>query len=214
MKDALKKLVSVKFMVVWFSLLVLLIVVLTGRVWLVGQQPPTLEQVLARQTESTSPDLSALLASLLALSLATMSAAKGYEIFKRNRSLTCVLPEAPARPDASEKSGGEIETLRGDVDELSRLKEWLQQENSELKERFGNLSSEVEEITRAEKMLRKSNISLSKECERLKAENEMLLLKISSISLKPKGSKNKAKAGIKAKSKGLTRRKRKTSRKK
>ncbi|MBU0672414.1 MAG: hypothetical protein KJ732_05245 [Candidatus Margulisbacteria bacterium] len=204
MKSKLKELFGNRFVMAWLLVLILIAGVLVTRWWFVSQQAPTLSEVLNRSTVKQSPDFSILIASLLALSLATMSAAKGYEVYKRNSVLTCaVIPEEPVSV-ASEKTAA-LQGLQEDVTELSKVKTWLQQENIELKERLANIAAETEEIAQAEKMLRKSNISLSKECERLKVENEMLLLKVSSMALRPKQAKGKIRT------RSLKRRKKKTT---
>jgi len=209
--DKVKVLWENKFLKVWFVILILAVIVLAGRTWLISQQQhPSLAEVLSRNPGQASNDLSLFVVALLALSLATMSAAKGYELYKRNKSLACaVLPEeSVAVADETSKA---LSGLKRNLDELVKMKEWLKEENVKLKERLSDLAAELEEMTRAEKMLRKSNISLSKECERLKSENEMLLLKVNSLKIKPKrttGKKKKTKA--KAKSRATARRKRKT----
>lgn len=209
--DKVKAVWENKFFKLWFVILILAVLVLAGRTWLLSQQQtPSLADVLSRNSGQASNDLSLFVVSLLALSLATMSAAKGYEIYKKNRSLACaVIPEAPEA--AANETEQALSGLEKNLSELIKMKEWLQSENVKLKERLSELGAELEEMTRAEKMLRKSNISLSKECERLKSENEMLMLKINSLKIKPKritGKKKRTKA--KAKSRVTARRKTKT----
>ena len=200
MLDKMRQILSTRFSLVWGAVLFLVLFLLGGRALSLAQISPSLTQVLTHKvghSASTWPDFSLLVASLLAMSLATMSAAKGYELVKRNRPMAnAILPEFTELPRLSEEVAaietkltekeGVIESLRKHIEQLNKGKDWVHQENSGLKEKLGNLTSAGEEISRAEKMLRKSNISLSKECERLKAENEMLLLKISSLAIKPK----------------------------
>ncbi|MFH1684604.1 MAG: hypothetical protein ABIA67_06955 [Candidatus Margulisiibacteriota bacterium] len=177
-------------------------VILAGALWFTDQQAPTLKDVLSQNGKNGSPDFSLFVASLLALSLATISATRGYETFKRSKPVVkAVLPEKPvATIEQTTEQINEkkmIEGLKNNLKESGKVKAWLQQENVSVKERSASLTAELEEISRAEKMLRKSNVSLSKECERLKSENEMLLLKINSLEIKPKkraAKKTKTKA--------------------
>lgn len=191
----------------WVVILVLASLALGARFLLASQSPPTLEEVLSQKTSESNDNFSFFLASLLALSLATVSVAKGYEIFKRNKCVgQTMLPEIPVvAPENSE-----LESLRRSAEELRRIKDWLVKENSGLKERLNNQSSEVEDVVRAEHMLRKSNISLSKECERLKSENEILTLKINSLVMKPKRNNGKKKIKTKALAKKVSKKKAKT----
>jgi len=185
--------------------------VLAIRFFLFQQNAPTLGDVLSQNTGKGVENLSMFIASLLAVSLATFSAAKSYELYKRNKSI--VSPILPEEPVADSLMDSAVEELQGSNEELKTIKEWLEHENAALKERLGNLSSEVEEINKAEQMLRKSNISLSKECERLKSENELLLLKINSLMIKPKSSskdKTKTKRKTKARAKKVGKKKRST----
>jgi hypothetical protein len=229
MRDNFRNIVSNRFTLIWGLGLVLVVVILGGRSLSTANATPSLEQVLSSKIVSHvsataktppmsgAPDFALVVVSLLAMSLATMSAAKGYEIFRRNRSLSSeILSELPSLPQLSEETAAleikvaekedAVRSMRKHIEQLNKGKDWLQQENSGLKEKVGSLTSGVEEISRAEKMLRKSNVSLSKECERLKAENEMLLLKVSSLAIKPqrnvgKVSKTAAKAAVKNKRK-------------
>ncbi len=209
--DKMKAFWENKFLKLWFVILILAMLVLAGRTWFISQQQtPSLAEVLSRSSGQASNDLPLFIVSLLALSLATMSAAKGYEVYKQNKAPACaVLPQEPSA--VADETTKALAGLKHSLAELVKMKEWLQSENVKLKERLSDLAAELEEMTRAEKMLRKSNISLSKECERLKSENEMLMLKINSLKIKPKrttGKKRKVKA--KAKSRVTARRKRKT----
>jgi hypothetical protein len=205
MLERLKRSLSKGFTRTWVVILILASAILGARYFFVSQHSPTLEEVLARNAGGGSPDISLYIVSLLALSLATISVAKGYEIVKRSKSVGKVaLPEDPAvGPEDSE-----LGSLRRSLEEIRRIKDWLVQENAGLKGRLHNQTSEVEDINRAEQMLRKSNISLSKECERLKSENEILTLKVNSLVMKPKRKIGKKKTKTKALAKKVSRKKR------
>ncbi|MDD5383007.1 MAG: hypothetical protein PHH60_05070 [Candidatus Margulisbacteria bacterium] len=158
-----------KFVRTWLLIFALTFAVLAARFVFASNTAPTLEEVLARDGGKSRGDLSLVIASLLALSLATISVAKGYEIVRRSRPVAeAVLPE---------------DNLK--LEELVCLLDCSRQENERLKERADLLSSEAEELSRVEKLLRISNISLGKECERLRSENEMATLRVNSINMKP-----------------------------
>jgi uncharacterized protein (DUF3084 family) len=138
-----------------------------------------------------------LAASLLALSLATISVAKSYEILRRGRPMAAVvLPQV--KVEQSKDAGNK------ELEELRQALAGLQLENAELQSGLKGLKGEFRDVDKIEKMLRKSNISLSKECERLRSENEILMLKINSMKIKTKkrgNGKAKRKAQVRVKSK-------------
>ena len=175
-------------MKIWFVMLVLVAAVLGLRFFLLSQGAPTLQEVLNHNRFGGAFDLSLIIASLLCLSLATLSAAKGYEIVTRSRSVA-----AAVLPEMLEASQSASEELNAEHEKLKQNEEFVRQENNELVTRLRRLSSDVEEFRRIEPMLRKSNIALGKECERLKAENEDLILKINSFNPKPEKKAAEAK---------------------
>jgi hypothetical protein len=205
MMEKTRKKAKKRFEMAWLAILVLVLTLYGGGVLFLSQNAPTLGDVLAGNQKNSSPNLSLLVASLLALSLATMSVAKGYEIFKRNRSIVGgVLPEK--RSVASEDSRDK------QIEELRKCVEGLQLESTELRSRLKNIREEFKDVDKIEKMLRKSNISLSRECERLKSENEMLMLKINSMKIKPK-KRGDGKAKRKTRARVKPKRRKKKSRK-
>jgi hypothetical protein len=175
-----------RFVRIWSALLVLVFIVLAVRMLGFDHASPSLEQVLSKNTGSKGSDFSLFIASLLAFSFATLSAAKGYELFKRNRAFCKgIMPEMALDIDEHKTMivdlKRNLEELLSYNEELRSTKDWLEQENTGLKDRLSNLTCEIEEVKSAEQMLRKSNISLSKECERLKSDNEILMLRINSL---------------------------------
>jgi hypothetical protein len=54
-----------------------------------------------------------------------------------------------------------------------------------------NIPEEWDELKQAERLLRKSNIALARECERLKAQNENLLLTANAFNLTPHRKKTR-----------------------
>jgi hypothetical protein len=144
---------------------------------------------------------------MLAFSLAALSLAKGYEILKRNRSLsTVLLPERAARPGRIDHY--RIDELNRKMTELMRGRDGLMEENSQLKSQINRFPSELNSLTQVEHLLRKSNIALSKECERLRSENETLTLKANAPVIKAKRSRPKAKIKTKTSSRPKKKRKR------
>jgi len=175
-----------RFVKVWLLILVLVGVILSARFLVFNQQAPSIQDVLSHNQLGGAFDLSMIVASLLALSLATLSAAKGYEVYKRHRatdeiSLSDILDSAETE-----------EKPNDDFLEMKRSAEMLKQANEKLLSRLKGLHSETEDFKRTEGMLRKSNIALSRECERLKSENEEIVLKVKAVTSQPK-AKTKAK---------------------
>jgi septal ring factor EnvC (AmiA/AmiB activator) len=171
--------------------MILVLVALAAR-FVFFSHAPTLEDVLSQKQIRNSFDSSLFIAALLAFSLLALSLAKGYEILKRNRSITgALLPE-----EKNELCEREDEELTWKIEELTKTKEFFIRENAEQKDQLNKLTSKLEEMDQSEQMLKKSNVSLSKECERLKSENEILILKVNSL-IKPKASVRKPKSNPK-----------------
>ncbi len=174
-----------KFGKIWLSLLVLVLLITAARYLFFNSAPPTLEDVLSQQhvrESSNSKNLSLIIASLVALSLTALSLAKSYEIVKRKKACPeMILPEVKEEPAPVDLSKDR------EIDELGQIKETLMMQNGELQTQLRISACEIDELKRIEQMLRKSNISLGKGCERLKAENEELVLKANTIKIaKPK----------------------------
>jgi hypothetical protein len=183
-KKIMRKLKS-RFAKVWLFTLILVLVALTAR-FVFFNHAPTLEEVLSQRQIGNSYDISLFIATLLAFSLMALSLAKGYEILKRNKPIAdTVLPE-----EKNKLLEEESEELNWEVEELTKANDFFIRENAELKDRLNKLTSRLEETDQTEQMLKKSNVSLSKECERLKSENEILILKVNSL-IKPKPSPRK-----------------------
>ncbi len=179
-----------RFMKAWLIIFIAVIAIFIARVLFLNQNAPSLAEVLARTHAKSPLDISAFIISLLAFSLAALSLAKGYEIFKRNRTITdVVLPEEKVEISndiKNDEKDSMIEKLKKDIEELKRSEEGILEENLRIRNQMKQNIAEHEMIKQFEQALRKSNISLSKECERLKSENEQFMLKVNSIRINPK----------------------------
>ena len=104
------------FVKIWLAILVAVLVIIAGKYFVfAGESNPTLKEVLAQPRLNKSVDLPLFVAGLLAFSFATLSAAKGYEIYKRSRSLPGVLlsPEPKSelsKPKPARKKKTKIES--------------------------------------------------------------------------------------------------------
>lgn len=132
-------------------------------------------------------------AGLAAFLVGVVSAASGYRIYRRNRT-------APAAaPDNQEK----IEELNFMVDELKIEKHRLMVRNLELENQLKELNDGASKLKISRDVLEKSNLSLVRECEKLQAEKEALVLKTSEplisekIKLEPKARAKKTKGARK-----------------
>jgi len=189
-----------KFTKIWVILFLVVCVVLIFRFILAQNNQPTLEQVLKN---NRSVDLSMVITSLLALSLATMSAAKGYEVLKRSQPMADVMLEEKPADEYHDEKIAELDFMVKELSrETERVKaesEMISRDNEELKNQIKKAALEYMEINKVEQMLRKSNITLSKEYETLKLENEKLQV-VEKTAVKPvkiakkKKSKRKTKA--------------------
>jgi hypothetical protein len=142
---------------------------------------PTLEQVLSKGTAKGTQNFSFAVVGLLALSLATLSAARGYDMLRKKKSLGAMLqPEV----ETSVPSGLIEPELGAKISELTRMLDGAHGENAKLRDQLNLLSAEAEELGRAENVLKRSNVALSRECDRLKSENEMMMLRASAVEVK------------------------------
>jgi hypothetical protein len=195
-----------RFLRVWLTIVVLVAGILLIRAQISVAQAPTLSDVLAKESKadkaSNAFDPGLLVVSLLGLSVVTLSAAKSVELVQRHRCRqTMAAQDEPKIIIRREDNLERLDALRKESAELSKANSWFKEENSKLKLRVGELIAELEELSRAEKMLKKSSFSLGKEIERLKAENELLMLKVSSLETKeskPKRAVGKAQSKLKA----------------
>ncbi|MFH1541746.1 MAG: hypothetical protein ABIE84_01495 [bacterium] len=197
----LKRIMS-KFQSLFFQLFLVLIVSTAVVLIVVStQSKPSLDQVLQGNPAPQANNFSVFLGSLLGVSVAALSAAKGYELVKRHRMMS----EVVICQEALTKHQNHNENLSGRLEDLEQQSNFLREQNLEiiehndqLKHAIRALSDELSKVKTAEQMLRKSNISLAKECERLKFENETITLKANSMPAKPK---RKTSAKVKAKKK-------------
>jgi hypothetical protein len=195
---------KIKFAVVWLSLLLILVIATAVRVISTSQSPPSLGEVLSQehaQNEKRPFDFSMIIASVVGFSLAAMSLAKGYEIVSRRKSADDICLPKEDFSQLDRKLGEKSQ----EVEKLSHANEDLLAQNGELDTRSKIATCEIEELKRIELMLRKSNISLGKDCERLKAENEELMLQANSIKIKATAPKRVAKTKVKILKKKATR---------
>jgi len=132
---------------------------------------PTLSQVLAQGGQASTFGFFHLAAALAAVCIAAFSAVKGYEIYRRNRWLSTVVEDAP--PLAERENKEEREKLNFLLDEMKREKERLAHQNVSLQGQLHGLEAQKQ----IEEVMRKSNVMLAKECEKLKAEKDVLTLK-------------------------------------
>jgi hypothetical protein len=180
----IKEMLGVRFARIWLLILMLMGGVLAARQFLFVNNSPTLQEVLAKEPVSSLPDYPLLIVVILASALAAVSIAKTYEIFKRSRPIgAALLPE-----EIEEVAAG---IVGREAEGMEQKDEGLAVENAELRKRLKKIEASLKEAEQVEQMLRKSNISLSKECERLKSDNEARALKNNSISMKSKRARPK-----------------------
>jgi hypothetical protein len=168
---------------------------------------PTIEQVLLKGAAKGAQNFSFAVAGLLALSLATLSAARGYDMIRKRKSLGGLF-QADASDSSAPPEPIEPE-LGAKISKLTNMLDGAHGENAKLRDKLNLLSAEAEELGRAENVLKRSNVALSRECDRLKSENEMMMLRASAMEVKlaeitasvPKKIVTRSKAGAIAKKK-------------
>jgi hypothetical protein len=176
-------------------------VALGAHALLPNKSNPSLQEILANQSTRKPLNAPLIIASLLSVSIAALSAAKSYEIFKRSKSPIPNIAEAMIENESeaaieSEQASEsvdlkkECESYKVMHEEAARSIQLLQDENKDFASRIKILYSEIDDMKKIESMLRKSNIALGKECEKLRSENEELLLKTNTIKLKKPKMKN------------------------
>jgi len=165
---------------------------------------PTLSQVLAQGGQASAFGFFHLVAALAAVCIAAFSAVKGYEVYRRNRWLPTVVEDVP--PLLERENKAEREKLNFLLDELKCEKERLASHNVSLQSQVHGLEAQKQ----IEEVLRKSNNLLAKECEKLKAEKEVLTLKsvqslieTTGITAAAKASKPTVKIKIKSRPKAV-----------
>ncbi len=169
---------TARFTKVWLTLFAIILIFLAINIFISHRNQPGIKEVLTKNKVSASVDFSMVITSLLALSLATVSVAKGYEVLKRNKDMAeMVLDEEsdPYHDEKMEELDFTINELQKEVAEFTSSSEIIKRDNEELKNQIKRTALEYVEINKMEQMLRKSNIALSKECENLKSENDNLL---------------------------------------
>ena len=169
-----------RFARVWLAILAGAVLIL---IFQALRKPPSLSDVLSGGQQNYLTQLPLYIASMLAFSLLALSLAKGYEIFKRNGAETEVALVQETLPSADTL---EIDGLHKELAELKAANQRILSENLARKNEFNEACSQRDKLKFAEQMLRRSNLYLSKECERLKSENEMLALTASTFNVKNK----------------------------
>ncbi|OGC23948.1 hypothetical protein A2291_05545 [candidate division WOR-1 bacterium RIFOXYB2_FULL_42_35] len=187
--NKIKDMFKNKFFRLWGGLFALAILLLALNFIFSTAHTPSLQDVLSQHGNPQSGSL--LVAGLLALSLLGVSLAKGYELVTRRQAIAemlmpddCVCTEEITENKEIEVLRKGIKELRETIEQLDSGKEALQLENSCLQDEFGYQQTQLNDLAKIEQMLRQSNIALGKECERMKAHNEELVLKINSFQFK------------------------------
>ncbi len=127
---------------------------------------PTLSQVLAEGAKASSFNPLYLLTGVTAIFFAALSV-----FYHRGRLFTSVMDEKPE----VEK----LEKLSFMIDELKIEKQKLSAQNFELQNQLLTAGGSLGEMSQARGILEKSNLALQRECEKLKAQKEQLVLQAS-----------------------------------
>lgn len=106
----------------------------------------SLSQVLAQGGHPSSFNLMPMVAALAVVCVAVLSAAKGYEIYRRRRWVPTMVEEMPDLSEIEYKE--KLEKLSFMVDELKREKKLLMDQNLDLQNQLRILESYRKEAAR------------------------------------------------------------------
>jgi len=135
---------------------------------------PGISEVL--QGQKFSLDFGLWTVGFFALSLATLSLAKGYEIFARTLS-------SPGKKTIK-KDSSEMDIISEENNRLMAYNRTLQQQNEDLSRQVRRLEEAHKERAGHEEMLKKSTYSLRREFEKVLAEKEKLALELNQFNQK------------------------------
>ncbi|MFA4844910.1 MAG: hypothetical protein WC632_08215 [Candidatus Margulisiibacteriota bacterium] len=145
---------------------------------------PSLTQVLAGTTNA-APAVH-LNPFFLAVGLvACLAAAMSLAWRRRSRGLSSVIGPAPVLADRGQEE--KLEKLAFIVDQLKIDNQQLSLQNTELSGQVQGVNGCLNDLKQTRDVLEKSNLVLSKECEKLRAQKEELVLKASVPLVKAKG---------------------------
>ena len=150
----------------YLSVVVLLFTVILSIQVLARKSAPDLTDVLRGQKFSF--DFGYFLMGFFALSLATLSFAKGYEIF--------------TRPKKEEKNS-ELDILKEENCRFFEMNTGIQKENEDLKRQILRLEEAFRSKSGQEEILQKTSAGLKKECEKLQAEKSKLSAEKEALAL-------------------------------
>ena len=145
---------------------------------------PSLTQVLAG-TANTAPAHHFNPFFLAVGLVACLAAAMSLAWHRRSRGLAAVIDPAPALVDRSREE--KFEKLSFIVDQLKIDNQHLSLQNNELSGQVQGVNGCLNDLKQTRDILEKSNLVLSKECEKLRAQKEELVLKASVPLVKAKG---------------------------
>ncbi|MFH1386051.1 MAG: hypothetical protein ABIH50_00055 [bacterium] len=138
---------------------------------------PNLAQVLMTGGNSPQINITYLLAGLATFFMATLSAYRGYKVFRSGRLVGAMKPTAEAPSMVQEQKNEEVEKLSFKADELKFEKCQLEMKNDELQKQVRNLCSMLEGLKKSKEALEQSLHNLTRECEKLKSDKAEFLAK-------------------------------------
>jgi len=128
---------------------------------------PDISEVLMRDSGAISWQIFTM--GLFALSLATLSFAKGYELLKRRKVI---------------QGSGEVEIIQEENSRLLSFNRKLERENEEAKKKVSVIESALKEKNQQEESLIKSANALRKEYEKIAGEKERLAVEVNRLCQK------------------------------
>lgn len=135
---------------------------------------PNLAQVLTTGGNSSQLQITYLLAGLATLFMATLTAYRGYKVYRSSRLIDAVAPMRVTPTIVQAQKNEEVEKLGFLVNELKFEKCQLEMKNEELQKQVRNLCGMLEGTKKSKEALEQALHNLTRECEKLKSDKAKL----------------------------------------
>lgn len=159
---------------------------------------PTISDVLASGGATSTFNYAYIAAFVVAAGAAVLSLAKGLDVYRKGRIISAVVEDEPSLMEIEQKK--KIEKLEFLVNTLKSEKDGVLSQN----EHFQKQIAHMETNKQKEEVLHRSNMMLVRECEKLRAEKEDLVLQAAKPLIEVAESPKKTKKGVARKPKRVS----------
>jgi len=162
---------------------------------------PTISQVLASGGATATLNYAYLAAFVVAAGAAVLTLVKGMDVYRKGRIISAVVEDKPSLMEIENQK--KIEKLEFLLDTIKSEKDGLLSQN----ENFHKKIQQLQISQQKEEVLQKSNLILARECDKLKAEKEALVLETAKPLIRIPSSVKKMKKGVTRKPKRVSKKK-------